>query len=94
MNAELCSFARRDTKIQFLLVLIVFAAVYFGICLPLFQLISKRGRGRKFIILLGMAWNLTDAEQRWEVMMSFLSLCVSSRYGDVSVGSSNPVSGG
>ena len=53
--------------------LIIFSVVYFGICLPVFQRISKRKRGRKFIIRLGMAWNAKDAEQRWDVLMSFLS---------------------
>jgi len=61
------------TKIHFIVLLSIFAVVYFGICLPVFQRISKRMSNRKFIIRLGMAWNAGDAEQRWDVLMSFLS---------------------
>ena len=42
-------------------------------CLPVFQRISKRMRNRRFNIRLGMAWDAGDAEQRWDVLMSFLS---------------------
>ena len=58
------------------MIIIIFSAVYFGICLPVFQRISKRKRGRKFIIRLGVAWNAKDAEQRWDVLMSFLSFAL------------------
>jgi len=47
--------------------------VYFGLCLPLFQAISKKRQGRKFTIRLGTAWNAKDPEHRWDVFMSFLS---------------------
>ena len=70
---SVCSFSQRDVKIHFISLLIIFSIVYFGICLPVFQRISKRKRGRKFIIRLGMAWNAKDAEQRWDVLMSFFS---------------------
>jgi len=63
----------RNTRIQFLAILIIFSVVYFGLCLPLFQQISKRKKGRKFVLRLGMAWNAKDPEQRWDVLMSFLS---------------------
>lgn len=73
MNGTLHGIARRDLNIHFILLLIIFSVVYFAICLPVFQKISKRKRGRKFIIRLGGPWNARDAEQRWDVMMSFLS---------------------
>jgi len=50
--------------------------VYFGLCLPVFQIISKRKRGKNFAIRLGGAWSYKDAEQRWDVLMSFLSFAV------------------
>ena len=62
---------------HFLILLGIFAVIYFGICLPLFQLISQRKRGRKFIIRLGgSGWNFRDAEHRWDVLMSFLSFMI------------------
>jgi len=69
----LCGFTEGDKEIHFIAILIIFSVVYFGISLPVFQQISKRKRGRKFIIRLGTAWNAKDAEQRWDVLMSFLS---------------------
>ncbi len=57
----------------FLLFLVIFAVVYFGLFLPIFQTVSRRTRGRKFVVRLGGAWNAKDAEQRWDVLMSFLS---------------------
>jgi len=72
-SAALCDFIERYRKIDFLALLIIFAGVYFAICLPIFQLISRRRKGRKFIVRLGMAWSIKDSEQRWDVLMSFLS---------------------
>lgn len=69
----LYGYVERGTKIHFIALLIIFAVVYFGICLPVFQRISKRMRNRKFNIRLGMAWDARNAEQRWDVLMSFLS---------------------
>jgi len=64
---------KRGTKIHFIGLLVIFGVIYFGVCLPVFQRISKRIKKREFIIRLGMAWNARDAEQRWDVLMSFLS---------------------
>jgi len=72
-SLALYGFAQRETKIDFIALLIIFSVVYFGVCLPIFQQISKRKRGRKFVIRLGMAWNAKDPEHRWDVLMSFLS---------------------
>jgi hypothetical protein len=41
--------------------------------LPAFQAISKKLRGRKFVIRMGTPWQFSDPEQRWDVMMSFLA---------------------
>jgi hypothetical protein len=37
---------------------------------------SRRKKGRKFVIRLGTAWSHKDAEQRWDVLMSFLSFAL------------------
>jgi len=39
----------------------------------LFQAISKRLKGRKFVIRLGTPWRFSDPNHRWDVVMSFLS---------------------
>lgn len=49
---------------------------YFGAILPIFQVFSRRIRGRKFIIRLGTPWRLSDAEHRWDVLLSFTSFIV------------------
>lgn len=67
---------KRSGGIHLLLLLAIFAVVYFGLCLPIFQIISRRRHGRSFVIRLGGAWNIRDAEQRWDVLMSFLSFGV------------------
>ncbi len=59
-----------------LLLLLIFAVVYFGICLPLFQWLSRARRGRRFTVRLGTPWKFGDAEQRWDVLMSFLSFAL------------------
>jgi hypothetical protein len=64
------------TGIHLLLIFIIFPLVYFGLCLPLFQLMSRRKKGRKFVIRLGTVWSHKDAEQRWDVLMSFLSFAL------------------
>jgi len=56
--------------------LLIFAAVYFGVVLPLFQLLSQRTRGRRFVIRLGTPWKFTDLEHRWDVLLSFFSFIV------------------
>jgi len=66
----------RRIRIHFLLIIAIFAPVYFAICLPLFQIISKKRKGRKFIIRLGSAWKASDPEHRWDVAMSFLSFAI------------------
>lgn len=62
-----------SSAVEFGLLLVIFAAVYFGLCLPAFQLISRRTRGRKFVVRLGTPWKASDPEHRWDVLMSFLS---------------------
>jgi hypothetical protein len=62
--------------IHFLYLLVIFAVVYFGLCLPLFQAVSRRIRGRKFVIRLGTPWQFGDKEQRWDVLMSALSFAL------------------
>jgi hypothetical protein len=59
-----------------LILIAIFTLVYFAICLPLFQAISKKRKGRKFIIRLGTAWKASDPEHRWDVAMSFLSFAM------------------
>jgi len=52
---------------------LAFAIVYFGLCLPVFQAISCRMRGRKFTIRLGGPWDVRDADEWWDTLMSVLS---------------------
>ena len=59
--------------IHFLVLLLIFGVVYFGISLPLFQRLSLRLRGRKFVIRLGTPWKFPDREHRWDVLFSFVS---------------------
>jgi len=66
----------RGRDIHFFVLLIIFAVIYFGICLPVFQIISKWQRGRKFIIRLGGPWSLRNVDHRWDVLMSFISFAV------------------
>lgn len=58
---------------QFLLLLVIFGIAYFGACLPLFQWFSRRLRQRKFVVRLGTPWRFSDPEQRWDVLLSFIS---------------------
>ena len=53
--------------------LIIFALVYFPICLPLFQRLSVRMKGRRFTIRLGTPWKFQNPDHRWDVLMSVLS---------------------
>lgn len=53
--------------------LLIFSVFYFGFSLPLFQFISRKRRGRKFVIRLGTPWKVSDSDQRWDVLMSVLS---------------------
>jgi len=71
-----CCSGSEITAIHLLLIFIIFPLVYFGLCLPLFQLMSRRKKGRKFVIRLGTVWSHKDAEQRWDVLMSFLSFAL------------------
>jgi len=41
-----------------------------------FQLLSKRVKGRKFDIRLGVPWSLSNPEHRWDVFLSFVSFIV------------------
>lgn len=61
---------------EFIVVLIIFAVVYFGICLPAFQWFSQRSRGRRFVVRLGTPWSAANAEHRWDVLLSFVSFAV------------------
>lgn len=54
-------------------VFLIFVLAYFLVCLPLFQRISLRMRGRRFTVRLGTPWRFQDPEHRWDVLMSFLS---------------------
>ena len=67
---------QRRRGIDFLLLIAIFGLVYFAICLPLFQAVSKKLRGRKFVIRLGTAWRFSDPDHRWDVAMSFFSFAM------------------
>ncbi len=53
--------------------LVLFALVYFSICLPLFQSLSVRLKGRRFTVRLGTPWKIRNSDHRWDVLMSVLS---------------------
>ena len=53
--------------------LLIFAVAYFLVTLPMSQYLSKRYRGRKFVIRLGTPWRFSDPEQRWDVFLSLVS---------------------
>ena len=61
---------------HFLVLVAIFCAAYFLVFLPLFQSLSRRIRGRKFVIRLGTPWRFSDPEHRWDVLMSFVSFMV------------------
>jgi len=61
---------------HFLLLLAIFGAAYFGVVLPAFQWFSRRVRRRKFVVRLGTPWRFSDPEQRWDVLLSFLSFVI------------------
>ena len=63
--------------IHFLILLAIFGVTYFLVALPVFQVISRRFRGRKFVIRLGTPWKFSDPEHRWDVLLSFVSFMVS-----------------
>ena len=54
-------------------VFIIFAVVYFGMCLPLVQRLSMRVKGRRFVVRLGTPWKIQNPDHRWDVLMSVLS---------------------
>ncbi len=62
--------------IHFAAVLAIFGVVYFGLCLPAFQRYSAVKRGRRFTVRLGGAWQWSNPQHRWDVLMSFLSFAV------------------
>ncbi len=62
--------------IHFVSLLLIFAVVYFGVSLPLFQRFSMWRKTRRFVIRLGTRWNARDPNHRWDVVMSFLSFFV------------------
>jgi hypothetical protein len=72
----LCGLAPRSVEIHFLALLLIFGMVFFGFILPVFQLISRRMRDRKFVVRLGTPWKFSDAEHRWDVLLSFVSFVV------------------
>jgi hypothetical protein len=53
--------------------LIIFAAIYFGGVLPIFQFASVKFLGRRFIIRLGNPWQFSNVDHRWDVLLSFFS---------------------
>ncbi len=53
--------------------LIIFALIYFPISLPLFQRLSVRVKGRRFVVRLGTPWKIRNPDHRWDVLMSVLS---------------------
>ena len=55
---------------------VLFGVAYFGIVLPVFQQISRHVKGRRFVIRLGTPWRFSDAEHRWDVLLSFVSFVV------------------
>ena len=61
---------------EFFILLLLFAGAYFGISLPVFQRLSQSRRNRKFTVRLGTSWNPRDPQQRWDVLMSFISFMV------------------
>jgi hypothetical protein len=65
-----------EADVHFLILLAIFGVAYFAVFLPLFQLISRRIRGRKFVIRLGTPWTFSDPEHRWDVLLSFVSFMV------------------
>lgn len=67
---------RRPKAIHFILLLLIFALVYFGVSLPLFQRFSLWRKARRFTVRLGSPWNARDPNHRWDVAMSFLSFVV------------------
>ena len=64
------------TELHFLVLLVLFAGVYFGLVLPVFHRISLHFRARKFVIRLGTPWSFSDREHRWDVLLSFLSFMI------------------
>ena len=62
--------------IHFLLLLVIFGLAYFGLIIPVFQLISQHFRGRRFVIRLGTPWRFSNPEHRWDVLLSFVSFIV------------------
>ncbi len=63
-------------EVHFVTLLVLFGLAYFFVVLPLFQLVSVRVRGRKFVIRLGTPWQFSNPEHRWDVLLSFLSFAV------------------
>ena len=61
---------------HFLTLLVIFGVAYFGVVLPILQLISQRIRGRKFVIRLATPWKFSNAEHRWDVFLSCVSIIV------------------
>ena len=59
--------------VHLLVILGLFAVLYFGVVLPLFQRLSRHLRRRRFTLRLGSPWDVRDPEHRWDVLMSFLS---------------------
>ena len=58
------------------MLLVIFGMAYFGVVLPIFQFISQRIRGRKFVIRLATPWKFSNVEHRWDVLLSSVSFIV------------------
>ena len=63
-------------EIHFFTLLAIFGLAYFCVVLPVFQIASRRFKGRKFVIRLGTAWKFSNPEHRWDVFLSFVSFIV------------------
>ena len=59
--------------VHFLVLSVLFVAVYFGASLPAFQYVSRRWLGRRFVVRLGSPWRFGNPGHRWDVLLSFLS---------------------
>ena len=62
-----------NSELLFVILLAIFAIIYFVIVLPVFQLLSLKILGRKFVIRLGTPWKFSNSDHRKDVLMSFIS---------------------
>ncbi len=73
-----CDAGLNEVRVEtgFIALLLIFAVIYFGVLLPLFQHISQRVYGRRFVIRLGTPWRYSNRDHRWDVFMSVCSFVV------------------